>query len=148
MLEMTEITYWHWLILGTVLMILEVLSFTAILMWAGAGALFTALLVFLLPGTSWQMQVLSFSVSTVFLLAITRFWILRRDITSEQPTLNRRGESLIGQTHALKDAITSGQGHINVHDTIWQLRGPDLPAGTLIKIIAIENNTLRVEIAD
>lgn len=143
--EFMPITYWHWLILGFALMILEILSFTAILLWAGAGAFVTALLAYLLPNTSWQQQTLCFAVSTVLLLLITRLWIQHRDKVSEQPTLNRRADSLIGQSHVIAEPIEHGQGHLNIHDTLWLLKGPDMPAGTSVEIVAVEDNTLRVE---
>ncbi|MGB0865141.1 MAG: NfeD family protein [Granulosicoccaceae bacterium] len=143
---LTAITYWHWLALGFGLMILEILSFTAILLWAGAGAFVTALLAFVAPETSWQLQTLCFALSTVLLLCATRAWLYKRDQSAQPSTLNRRADGLIGKEHVIDEPIVHGQGRLNIHDTLWVLRGPDAPAGTGIKIVAVEDNTLLVEI--
>jgi len=145
---LASISYWHWMILGLVLMILEVLSFTAILLWVSAAAFITALLAYLAPDSGWQLQTLCFALSTVFLLLLTRRWMQRRDQQTEQSTLSRRGESLLGQTHVLPEPIVAGQGKINVHDTWWQIHGPDLPAGATVEITAIDNSVLIVAAAD
>lgn len=142
--SLQAITYWHWLILGSVLMLLELLSFTAILLWVGAAAFITALFAYLLPSSGWQTQTLCFAITTVVLLLLTRAVIQRRERAREPSTLNRRADSLIGQTHVLREPIETGRGQISIHDTIWQLRGPDLPTGASIEIKAVEDSVLVV----
>ncbi len=66
-----ELLYWHWVILGMLLVLLELIipSFTA--MWFGLGAIFVGTLLWLYPDISGSAQVLIWAgVSGV----LTAFW--------------------------------------------------------------------------
>ncbi|MNN80920.1 Inner membrane protein YbbJ [compost metagenome] len=60
-------------------------------------------------------------------------------------TLNRRGSELIGRQFALHDAIVGGRGKIRVADSLWLVSGPDLPAGTLVRVNRQDGALLLVE---
>jgi membrane protein implicated in regulation of membrane protease activity len=59
--------------------------------------------------------------------------------------LNRRAEAYIGRKFTLDGAIVDGRGRLKVDDTVWLVEGPDLPAGTHVRIIGADNTVLRVE---
>jgi membrane protein implicated in regulation of membrane protease activity len=42
---------------------------------------------------------------------------------------------MIGKTGVVLDAISGGQGRIKVGETTWRATGPDLPAGTKVKVV-------------
>lgn len=139
------ITHWHWVFLGITLLTLEILSLTTVLLWASAAAFLTAALAFWLPETNWQQQALCFALSTAVLLWATHSLLRRRERNSPSAKLNRRAEALIGQIHMLTGSIEHGRGRLNIHDTLWTLSGPDLPRGSEIKIVAVEDAVLVVE---
>ncbi len=143
MTELSALVYWHWLILAGLLLIIEVLSFTTVLLWAGTAALLTALLAYVLPSASWQLQALYFAVCTLILLGLTRRWVSGNK--TQETTLNRRADKLVGQSFTLSEAIVNGAGYVNVHDTLWQVSGPDLAAGASIRVLSVDDNVLRVE---
>ena len=64
------IQFWYWLILGVVFLALEIMAPGAILMWFGAGALVTGLVLWLLPDLAIGWQLLIFAlVSGISVLA-------------------------------------------------------------------------------
>ena len=59
--------------------------------------------------------------------------------------LNRRGESYIGRIFTLDGAIVDGRGRLKIDDTVWLVAGPDLPAGTHVRVAGADNTLLLVE---
>jgi len=144
-----SIVYWHWIVLGFLLLILEMLAPGAILMWFGAGALLVGGLLFLFPDMGWEWQVLIFAV--VSLASIFIWKKVRKDSpddNTEAGTLNQRGKALVGRRVPLVEAITNGIGRVQIDDTFWRVEGPDMAANTLISVIDSDGATLKVERAN
>lgn len=146
-----ELGPWSWWIVGLVLLAAELVAPGVFLIWIGLAAIVIGILSLLLWGTpvwSWQVQFLLFAVlSVVFALAGRRFYA-RDNHASDEPLLNRRGESLIGRTATLAEPITEGRGRISLDDTWWAVMGPDLPAGTRVKVVSSTSSGLTVEASD
>ena len=53
---------------------------------------------------------------------------------SDMPLLNRRGEQMIGKVATLTEPIKDGRGRVRIGDTMWRVSGPDLPAGTQVRV--------------
>ena len=47
-----------------------------------------------------------------------------------------------------KTAIKNRRGKVKIHDSNWEVRGPDAPAGTWVKVVSAEGATLIVELED
>ena len=47
----------------------------------------------------------------------------------------------------LSEAIVQGSGKARVGDGFWKVRGPDLPAGSPVRVTAVEGTVLIVEAA-
>ncbi|MGK6311934.1 NfeD family protein [Neorhizobium sp. DT-125] len=141
---------WSWWILGLILLAAELAAPGVFLIWIGAAAIVVGALSLMFWDAgfwSWQIQFLVFAVLAIaFALAGRRFYASRKE-TSDEPLLNRRGESLIGRTATLNEPITEGRGRIRLDDTWWSVMGPDLPAGTRVKIVAASGRDLTVEAA-
>ncbi len=139
-----------WWILGVVLLAAELAAPGVFLIWIGAAAIVIGLLSLALWETAfwgWQVQLLLFAaLSGAFALAGRRFYSSRNQATDE-PNLNRRGESLVGRTATLHEPIAEGRGRIRLDDTWWSVMGPDLPAGTQVKVVAASGRDLKVEAA-
>ena len=45
----------------------------------------------------------------------------------------------------LDGAIVDGRGRLKIDDTVWLIAGPDLPAGTHVRVTGADNTLLRVE---
>ena len=140
---------WNWVILGTVLLALEILTPGVYLLWLGIAAVATGLLSFLLWDAGfwvWQGQILVFLVlSIVSVLIGRRVFPTTGTADTDQPLLNQRERQLVGRTATLEEPIVEGRGRIRLGDTLWRVSGPDLPVGARVRVIAAENGELAVE---
>ncbi|WP_370451298.1 NfeD family protein [Lysobacter sp. N42] len=132
-----------WAVLAIVLVAGEALLPGAALLWLGVAAGAVCVLVLLLPDTPFVVQALAFAVLSF--LAI-RYLRLRGGpaAASDQPALNRRAEQLVGRVVPLLDAIQDGHGRVQIADAFWDVEGPDLPAGTRVRIVGARGMTLLV----
>jgi len=139
------LSFWDWLALGTVLLILEVFGAGGYLLWIGVAAAAVGILTYILPGMSWELQFLLFAVLSV--LTAVYWWRRQRVVIrqSDQPGLNMRGQELIGRKFTVHDAITAGRGKIKVNDGVWMVIGPDAPAGSLVRVVSQDGAILKVE---
>ena len=140
-----EILFWHWWVLGFGLFVAEMLLPTGfVLIWVGAAALAVGGLAWLIPGLGWGVQLILFGGGS--LLAFFVWKKFRPAIpVSDQPSLNRRGESYVGRVFTLSESMVNGIGKLHVDDSQWRISGPDAPAGTKVRVIQAEGTTLKVE---
>jgi len=141
-----HLSYWDWLALGTVLLILEVFGAGGYLLWVGIAGLIVGVLTFLIPEMSWTLQLPLFGVLAI--LTAMYWWRRQRGSveSGDQPNLNRRGHELIGRTFVVQQAIVEGRGKIKVGDSVWMAVGPDAAVGTPVRVTAQNGTVLSVEI--
>ncbi|NKF21301.1 NfeD family protein [Solimonas marina] len=141
-----ELVYWHWLALGFGLLVLEMFLPTEfVLLWVGVAAIVVGAVAWLLPGLGWPLEFVLWGVLSVSAILLwRRFKPL--SFVSDQPTLNRRGESYVGRHFTLGEPIVNGSGTLRVDDSRWRIRGPEsLPAGTRVQVIGADGAVLIVE---
>ena len=142
---------WNWMVLGMLLLAAEILLPGVMLLWIGIAALIVGALslgLWNLAVWSWQVQVLVFLALSLASAVIGRRIVARRQDDTDQPLLNRRGEQLIGRTATLTEPIRESYGRIHVGDTVWRVTGPDLPAGTRVRVVGVRDMDLVVEAAE
>lgn len=133
-----------WAILALVLIAAEVLAPGAFMLWLGIAAALTCLIVFVFPDLPLVAQMLAFAaLSIVSVLAYRRFF-RGAGPASDQPSLNRRAEQLVGRVETLVAPIVDGRGRVQIADALWDVEGPDLPAGQRVRIIGVRGMTLEV----
>ena len=139
---------WNWVVLGFILLLLELVFPGVFFVWFGLGALLTALVSLLfynLPWIAfWEVEVVFFLIFSVIMVLIGRNFF-RRDRETDEPLLNRRTDQIIGKTVVLDEPVRDGKGRIRFDDTIWRVKGPDLPEGTGVKVVAFENGVFTIE---
>ena len=140
-----SLQYWHWFSAGLVFLILELFLPGAVFLWLGIAGLLIGCLVWLVPELSWQWQLVLFAVISVTDIVAWRLYCKRQTPGLASSGLNRRGQSLVGRQAPLEQAIRNGIGYANIDDTRWRVQGPELPEGTMVRIVAAEGTTLRVE---
>ena len=141
-----ELGLWNWFVLGFVLLALEILVPGVFLLWIGIAALATGALSLLLWDGSfwiWQVQVLTFLVLSL-ISAFAGKRVMGNGGESDLPLLNRRADQLVGRTATLAEPIVNGWGRVRIDDTIWKVSGPDMPAGTTVRVSAVKNGDLSV----
>ncbi|MBC2887521.1 NfeD family protein [Ochrobactrum sp. CM-21-5] len=147
---LAELGRWNWLVLGLALLILEIMAPGFFFIWFGLAALVTGAAAFLFAsaaGFGWQAQTVLFLVLAVIFVLIGRRFFGSSDDRQNEPLLNRRGEQLVGQRATLSEPIINGRGRIRIDDTMWRVKGPDLPAGTEVRVISFDPMTLEIEVA-
>ncbi|MDO9624303.1 MAG: NfeD family protein [Pseudomonas sp.] len=140
-----HLSYWNWLAAGTLLLILEVFGAGGYLLWIGIAAACVGVLTYLFPELPWAVQFILFGALSV--LTAVYWWRRQRTAAkpSDRPGLNRRGSELLGRQFALYEAISNGHGKIKAGDTLWLVSGPNLPAGSQVKVIGQDGVLLKVE---
>ena len=136
--------YWHWIILGLVLIAAEVMVPGAFFLWVGIATLILGGITFLFPLTSVAIQLVLFGVLSLLTTIVGRK-VMRNISEGTQPLLlNRRGQQFVGELIALDAPIVNGQAHVTVGDSKWRVKGPDLPVGTVVKVVGVDGNMLIV----
>jgi hypothetical protein len=141
-----QIVYWHWWVAGLAFLTFEAFLPGAIFLWMGISALVVGLLTWIAPATGWKIEFVLFgALSIITVLAWRKY---RPAPTSDQPALNRRGESYVGRQFTLEQPIVNGTGKLRVDDSQWRISGPDLQIGARVRVTRAEGATLHVEPAN
>ena len=142
---LTEIVFWHWLIVAVVLVTLEMLVPGALFLWMGISAAIVGAILFLAPSLSLIVQVIVFTALSVTSLVMYKQYQKRNPIVIDEPALNRRGEQYVGRVLTLDAPIVNGVGKVNIDDSTWKIRGEDIVAGTKVRVTAVDGTILMVE---
>ncbi|MEJ1096226.1 MULTISPECIES: NfeD family protein [unclassified Pseudoxanthomonas] len=134
-----------WATITLLLFAAEAMAPGAFMLWMGFAAAVVFLGVLLIPGISLLVQVAVFIVLSFVSIQIYRKWFRDTGRVSDQPLLNRRAEQLVGVVAPLDQAIIGGRGRIKLGDAYWVVQGPDLAAGTPVRVIAVDGMTLKVQ---
>ncbi len=133
--------YYHWFLLGLLLLVTELLLGGGFLVWLGFAALATGVLVLTLPwvypGLSWQEQLLAFAVLS--LLALLWWW--RRFHWKEVAEHQEQAlAKLQGREVILDNAIIDGYGEVDIDGHHWTITGSDLPSGSRVRLSVIDHH--------
>jgi membrane protein implicated in regulation of membrane protease activity len=135
---------WNWFILGGLLLAVEIIAPGTFVLWLGLSAILVGL-ISLLVAWPWQAQLVGFAVLSIASIIVWRRLSPKVDEVRTQPFLNRRAESFVGRVFTLEKPIVDGSGTVRIGDTVWQVRGPDLPGGSRVKVTEADGATLVVE---
>jgi membrane protein implicated in regulation of membrane protease activity len=145
------IQFWHWLALGALLIIAEILAPGVFLLWLGVAAAITGVIVLGFPDLGWGVQLILFGCLSVASVLVGRVIYRRRAGPTSHPNLNRRGKQYVGQVFTLEDSTVNGRGRVHVGDTLWnvavQPAGHDLDGGTRVTVTGADGSILLVESA-
>jgi len=142
----STLQWWHWWIIAALLGIVEALEPGAVCIWFAAAAAVVGALLLVVP-LPWQLQLVLFGALSVGALAFWRYWKREHPETSQLPLLNQRAAQYIGEVCVLSEPIVQGSGKARVGDGFWKVRGPDLPAGTPVRVTGVDGVVLIVETA-
>ncbi len=143
---LSSLQSWHWLALGLLILILEMLGAGGFLLGLGVASLSLALVTAIFPDLAWYWQFIGFALlSVVFTLV---YWKKFRKFNeqTEQPMLNERVQRLIGRRVSLITPLTNGSGKVQIEDALWSVVcEQDLEQGSIVTIVSAEGATLHVE---
>ena len=135
--------FW-WAALALLLCAAEMIAPGAFMLWLGLAAAAVFVIVWWVPGLSVLAQAVLFVVLGVVSILVYRRWFRGRGRVSDKPALNRRGLALVGRVVPLQTAIVDGRGRVQIADAFWDVEGPDLPAGTHVRVLAADGMVLKV----
>jgi len=135
---------WAWVVGGLVLLALELALPGGVFIWLGSAAVVTGLVSLVYP-MDWAIEFAFFAVlALVAIFAWLRFFRPRIRAT-DNPFLNQRASRFVGQEMVLEEPIVAGFGRVALGDTVWRISGPDLAAGSRIRIVGADGAVLKVE---
>lgn len=150
---LNDITPWHWLGLALILLGIEMATSTYDLLWVSAAAFLTAaysVVPLPAPLDGWQVQVGVFVVSGIVLVIMGRtIFASMREVPDVHPTLNQRGNAMVGRTGVAADDFVGGEGKVKIGDTVWlasAVDGGDISADQSLKVVSVEGTRLTVEL--
>lgn len=135
---------WAWFVLAGILLLLELVSPGVFFLWLAIAAALTGLVdtIYALP---WQAELLLFAaLSVVSVIAGRKFYAAKATEPEDNPYLNRRQMGYIGRSFTLSQPIVNGRGKLTIEDTVWEVEGPDMAAGTRVRVTAVKDMCLIV----
>ena len=141
-----HLEFWHWLILALILAGVEMLTPGFFAIWLGGAALITGLIVLVFSSLSWEGQLIVFALLAVVSVVAWYKFGRRMLIATDDDTLNRRGESLVGRTGELVEPIVNGRGRVKIDDSVWSAESDeDAPEGAKVLVTGVRGAVLSVE---
>lgn len=141
---MSQMVWWHWLVIAVVLAAAETFLPGAVAIWFAASAAFIGI-VMVGVDLPWQYQWLGFAILGLVALLLFRIYRKRYPEEVEQPHLNQRGVQYIGSELVLVEAIEQGQGRAKLGDGVWKVEGPEMPCGARVRVTGVKGAILTVE---
>ncbi|WP_236024994.1 NfeD family protein [Arenibaculum pallidiluteum] len=143
-------TPWIWAAAGLALLGVEMLVPGLFLVWFGIGAVAAALATSILGGIGLTGEIGVFVLVSGALIGMTiyRQGLRRHDDSARAAEINDRAAQLVGRRATLAEPIVNGRGRVFFGDTLWQVTGPDRPAGTAIRVVGTRDMLLVVQPVD
>ena len=135
---------WNWFILAALLLLIEILAPGMFMLWLGLSAILVGIISSAVVW-SWQAQLIAFAVFAIAAVPAWRHFARKVEKPADSPFLNRRAEGYVGREFTLDKPIVGGVGTIRIDDTVWRVTGPDVPAGSRVRIARAEGAALMVE---
>lgn len=138
--------FYNWLILGAILLIVEVASFTLLFLWLAIAAVIMAGVSYVFPQLSLTSQLWIFAILSVLSVVIWHRVFKKTQERIGDKKMNNRAERYIGRSATLSEAITNGHGKIQIEDSFWRVTcDTDLPVGSNVEVIAADGVILTVK---
>lgn len=143
-----DILFWHWWILAGMLLILELTSPVFFFLWLGFSAAAVGFLLLVFPNIPVEAQLVLFGILSIVAVLAWRKYREVHPPLSDQPLLNQRGQQYTGRIFTLDQPIVNGVGKVQVDDSTWRVKGPELPAGTPVRVLGVDGVVFVVERAE
>jgi membrane protein implicated in regulation of membrane protease activity len=146
-----ELVWWHWMVLGLGLGLMELFVFSFFIVWFGLGALLVGVALLVVPGMVFSTQILLWTAASV---AMTVIWfkVLRND---GGKTRSGQADQVVGEIGILVRAVeplgvASVRGEVRFQKPIlgsdvWPcLADEAIPAGERVRVLAVDGQLLKV----
>lgn len=146
-----ELAWWHWMVLGLGLGLLELLVPMFFMIWFGLGALLVGVALLVAPGMAFSAQILLWTAASI---AMTVLWfrIFRKDVGK---TRSGQADEVLGEIGVLVRAIeplgvVSGRGEVRFQkplmgSDVWPCTADQaIAAGVRVRVLAVDGQFLKV----
>jgi len=144
-----ELLYWHWIVLGIGLALLEIFIPSFISLWIGAAAIVVGLLLLLFPDMTFTGQILIWTVASVIL---TWGWFkYLKPLSTDKTMAGLSREAVLGQVgQVLQVPIEENRGKLRFPAPVlgsdeWQfICADELAVGDRVRVTDVSGNSLIV----
>jgi len=141
-----KILFWYWWALAAVLLVFEMMLPGVVFLFLAFGAAAAGLVLLIAADLSLELQLLIFAVVSVASAVGLRRTLKRlQHVDGPTPTLNARGDALVGRIFVLDAPILNGRGRVTLGDGSWLVVGPDMVKGAKVRVKAVNGTELSVE---
>lgn len=146
-----ELAWWHWMLLGLGLGLLELAVASFFVIWFGLGALLVGVALLVVPDMVFSAQILLWTAASI---AMTVLWfkVLRKDADR---TRSGQADEALGEIGVLVRAVeplgaASARGEVRFQKPImgsdsWPcLADEAIAAGERVKVLAVDGQILKV----
>jgi len=141
-----KIVFWYWWALAAVLLVAEMTLPGVVFLFLAVGAFASGLALLIWGGTPLEMQLVIFAVVAAASAVVLRPFLKRlQHLDPGDSGLNVRAGALVGRTFVLDQPLLRGRGRVKLGDGSWSITGPDMAAGTRVRVAAVDGTELRVE---
>lgn len=140
--------WWHWIVLGIVLMLLELAVPSFFLVWFGLGAVIVSLTLVFFPGAPFAFLILGWTASSLLSIALW-FKVFRTNIFNSRVGM-ARGSPIDEVGLVTRDIRPHERGQVRFQkpmlgDEVWEsVANEEIRAGERVRVQEVEGNTLRV----
>ena len=145
---MMNFLWWHWMVLGIALMLLELAVPAFFLVWFGAGALLVGLFLLAAPALPFAWQIVVWVVCSILFIWLW-FKVFRPGFYRSRAGMSRG--AVVGEIGLVtRDIRPFEKGQIRFQkpvlgDDVWEaLAEEEIRAGERVRVIDVEGNTLKV----
>lgn len=136
-----NIDYWHWLVFGLALIIIELFAWSTFFLWMGVSAMMTGIIAKIVPDLSSHVELLLFSALSVLSILLAKKYFPVKTIDNE---LNTRAARHIGNSYIVISSDENGS-KVKVGDSLWLAKGCAMEPGQKVRVIDTDSATLIVE---
>ena len=146
-----ELAWWHWMVLGLGLGLVELAVASFFIIWFGLGALLVGVAMLVAPGMVFSTQILLWTAASV---AMTALWfrVLRKDAGK---TRSGQANEALGEIGVLVRAVeplgvNSARGEVRFQKPVmgadvWPCLADEvIAAGVRVKVLTVEGSLLKV----
>ena len=146
-----ELAWWHWMVLGLGLGLVELAVASFFIIWFGLGALLVGVAMLVAPGMVFSTQILLWTAASV---AMTALWfrVLRKDAGK---TRSGQANEALGEIGVLVRAVeplgvNSARGEVRFQkpvmgSDVWPCLAVEaIAAGERVRVLAVDGQILKV----
>ena len=141
--------WWHWVVLGIALMLLELAVPAFFLLWFGLGAVIVGVLLAVFPEMSLTIQIAIWTLSSVLFIWLW-FKVFKPNVHKTRAGMSKG--SLVGEIGLVtKEIRPYEKGQIRFQkpilgDEVWEsIADQEIKVGERVRVLDVEGNTLKVD---